>query len=825
MKKTKILSIAVALVMLVSAFATLGGIEAFAVSVAKPSITLSNASATSVKVSWKKATNAKKYTVYKSAKKSSGFKAVKTTTATAYTATGLTCGKTYYFKVKAINGSSSSTSAVKSIVAKPSQVKSVKAEKACSFIKLSWAKASGVTGYEVYSASSKTGSFSKISSVTANSYKNTGLKLGATKHYKVRAYKTVSGKKIYGAYSEIVGGKTAHSPASSWIITKKATCKTTGTRTNTCKYCNKKITETIPKNDDHSYVRTMELATEKTCPYAKYTCSNCGDIYCTEAKNHKFSSEIIAPTCTQKGFTTYTCKNCDYSFEADEKDVLQHNYTSVVTDPTCTKQGFTTYTCSDCESVLVDDYIDALGHSLNTNVIDPTCTAQGRTERNCNRCEYSDSIDFVDALGHNYVLSENVAPTDALAGHKKYDCSRCESTYTDDIPALGHDYKTTVVAPTCTEKGYTIYECNTCSDSYQSDTVSELGHDLSWKDVSATCMEGSYKIQFCNRCELYDGSATKTSTGEPIDHTYADTFVETEEGYRKHFCTMCNEAYNIDYTCYIDLTEKTISISKAANFNETFDKLDLTPDNNTKTFEITGSAENLTIDVNADRNIEIKLNGVSIENEEKDCFDIKNKSTETKVDSEGATVPVVPTVAISAKDGTTNSLIATTSGNGIESSCNLELKGHGELDIDTVSTSINCNGKIEMKNLTLNIKSKNRGIDTNNGIKDAQGKYTDFSNITIKPNANITIESTDDGIRCKNMDITVLEDGDVASVISIRAGSDGIQLEGKKGITVDSGVIKITAGKYAFNCKSTLVFFNNGVDKSNCKGASGFAKI
>lgn len=41
-----------------------------------------------------------------------------------------------------------------------------------------------------------------------------------------------------------------------------------------------------------------------------------------------------------------------------------------------------------------------------------------------------------------------------------------------------HDYKTTVVAPTCSERGYTIYECKSCDEKFESSYVRQLGHNF-----------------------------------------------------------------------------------------------------------------------------------------------------------------------------------------------------------------------------------------------------------------------------------------------------------------------------------------------------------
>lgn len=61
-------------------------------------------SGTSLKITWKKTKNAKKYQIYRAAKKSGKYKLIKTTTKTKYVNTKLKTGKKYYYKVRAING-------------------------------------------------------------------------------------------------------------------------------------------------------------------------------------------------------------------------------------------------------------------------------------------------------------------------------------------------------------------------------------------------------------------------------------------------------------------------------------------------------------------------------------------------------------------------------------------------------------------------------------------------------------------------------------------------------------------------------------------------
>ena len=57
---------------------------------------------------------------------------------------------------------------------------------------------------------------------------------------------------------------------------------------------------------------------------------------------------IIAPTCTQKGYTIYKCTVCVDSYDGDFIEAKGHDYESKIVKPTCTAQGYTRYTCKTC---------------------------------------------------------------------------------------------------------------------------------------------------------------------------------------------------------------------------------------------------------------------------------------------------------------------------------------------------------------------------------------------------------------------------------------------------------------------------------------------
>lgn len=59
--------------------------------------------------------------------------------------------------------------------------------------RVSWDKVNGAAGYEVWRSTSKTGTYTRVKTLTGNSFTNTGLKAGQLYFYKVRAYNMIEG--------------------------------------------------------------------------------------------------------------------------------------------------------------------------------------------------------------------------------------------------------------------------------------------------------------------------------------------------------------------------------------------------------------------------------------------------------------------------------------------------------------------------------------------------------------------------------------------------------------------------------------------------------
>ena len=170
------------------------------------SLKVKKTTASSVTLSWKKVTGADSYKVYYSTN-GKKWKSVKTTK-TALTVKKLTSGKNYQFKVRAFAGKyyGAASSVVKTATRVKkvtlSSVKSVNTAQAT----VSWKTVSGAGGYVVeYSTSKKFKNKKTVTLKKGTTKKATLKKLKSGKKYyvRVRAYKTVNGKKAYGSYSSV----------------------------------------------------------------------------------------------------------------------------------------------------------------------------------------------------------------------------------------------------------------------------------------------------------------------------------------------------------------------------------------------------------------------------------------------------------------------------------------------------------------------------------------------------------------------------------------------------------------------------------------------
>ena len=312
----------------------------------------------------------------------------------------------------------------------------------------------------------------------------------------------------------------------------KAGCTTLGYDRYLCTECGKIEKRDYVDSLGHAWQGiVIRDATCETDGKLLELCSRCGQMKQTATPKGEHSYEVytVAATCTSPGYTVRECSVCGDRHIEDITSVLPHNYESHVISATCENGGKTIHRCDGCGSSFVTDYTEALGHSWDkgTLVTNATCTGEGVMEYRCIRCGYH-RLDADPADGH--------IPGAPATCTEPQLCTRCGAVLEK---ALGHDYKSKVTAPTCTEMGYTTNTCSRCGDTNKSNYTEPASHKPSdWiiDKEPTTDSEGS-KHKECTVCgekletqpiEKIYNSATTDSKGEAIVGGYLVTVTDTD---------------------------------------------------------------------------------------------------------------------------------------------------------------------------------------------------------------------------------------------------------------------------------------------------------
>ena len=264
---------------------------------------------------------------------------------------------------------------------------------------------------------------------------------------------------------------------------------------------------------------------------------------------------------TRTAVSDYTLQGFDSKTEGEKTVTVAYNgftaeftvtvkhtheyYSEITKQPTCSEKGERTYKCDICGDIYTED-IAKTEHDYEDTVVKPTCTERGYTEHICKVCADSYKDDYTPALGHDHISQITKQVACETDGEKTFTCIRCGDTYTESIPATGHNDIVTAVEPTCTADGYTEHKCKDCGRVVRSDVTKTLGHDYDSKiTTKASCTEDGVLTYICTRC---DESYTEKipATG----HKYNDVVTEAscdKGGYTLHTCANCGDSYKDNF--------------------------------------------------------------------------------------------------------------------------------------------------------------------------------------------------------------------------------------------------------------------------------------
>ena len=356
------------------------------------------------------------------------------------------------------------------------------------------------------------------------------------------------------------------------------TCHEDGYTEYTCNRCGVSMKENIiPALGDlwgEKYLISEEGVTPRV--YRQDCVRGCGcncGCYKTFIEECEYEvTGITGATCTEQGFTTYTCVLHGETYDADYVDALGHKEDGqwfVTKAPTCTEVGEEMCKCVRYDDGVTCDKtytrsIDAVGHSLvKTAAVAVTCEQDGNSEyyqcKICNKyfadsqakTEIEEASWIITATGHNgkNVSGEEIWITEleASCGVTGRECLYCLNKWCDYESSCekhtSHNYliaerEIEEIAPdyaivehkdsTCIELGYDIWSCLNCYGTEKehgwTEIINFMPHD--WCDpivAYATCTEGGTETIICNYCKREETYGTGEATGHalsPIDEGY-----------------------------------------------------------------------------------------------------------------------------------------------------------------------------------------------------------------------------------------------------------------------------------------------------------------
>ncbi len=148
---------------------------------------------------------------------------------------------------------------------------------------------------------------------------------------------------------------------------------------------------------------------------------------------------------------------------------------------------------------------------------------------------------------HNYEVIKDTPASCTEGGEQDMVCVDCGYNYHKDLDALGHDYVSEVIAPTCTSEGYTKYTCSRCSDTYQDTFTDMVEHEFELESkTDATCTQKGVEHYVCKNC-----NAENTFEFDALGHNYTSVVTKptcTHGGYITYTCTRCADSYQEGFT-------------------------------------------------------------------------------------------------------------------------------------------------------------------------------------------------------------------------------------------------------------------------------------
>lgn len=245
------------------------------------------------------------------------------------------------------------------------------------------------------------------------------------------------------------------------------------------------------------------------------TCTKCG---ASETQSHNYTTNRVAPTCSESGYVKYVCSACGYTTEfTEDPPTGKHDWSSynVITEPTCASEGLEERTCSICGQTETVTLASA-DHDFGGY----TRYGESHHSRVCSVCG------FVQVEEHDSSISKVVTTArDTRLGKKSCTCAKCGagfmcfySVYDTLYPVKGTDILengtsylkvNTVTLTAGNSRVLDLYSAGKFELTASANTKMEI-----YASAETGCFTGLY---------LTSGNALLTVTGEDADIEFIKT--------------------------------------------------------------------------------------------------------------------------------------------------------------------------------------------------------------------------------------------------------------------------------------------------------------
>ena len=260
----------------------------------------------------------------------------------------------------------------------------------------------------------------------------------------------------------------------------------------------------------------------------------------------------VPATCTTAGSydSVVYCTECGEEISRTKVtvDPLQHDYTAVVTEPTCTEQGYTTYTCKRGDHEYTDNYTDALGHAYAISSIDwdTLDTATGKVTA-AYVCERDASHTKTETVQTTFEVTQQATEDQVELTTYMYSAGEFHSEKTvQTADKLTHTHvpaaavRENEVPATCSAEGSydEVVYCTVCNTelSRTNKTIDKIAHTpgeaVRENEVAPTKeTAGSYdEVVYCTECKQEISRTKKTIDALGVTITLAKSDIGYVEG-------------------------------------------------------------------------------------------------------------------------------------------------------------------------------------------------------------------------------------------------------------------------------------------------------